>query len=346
MRALMLRFMRAPASRACSVSAPGLALCALVALAAAFVAAQHGGPRMLYALLFGTALHHLHAEARTAPGVHLAAGAVLKLGVGLLGARVGLEQIAALGWTMALATVAAVAGTLLVGWAAARRLGLSRRLGILAGGATAICGASAAIAIAAVLPRHPELERETLAVVVLATLLSTVAMLAYPLVASALDLRPALAGLFLGGSIHDVAQVVVAGYTLGPVAGDAALVVKLFRVSLLALVVLAVALLARADDPPTPRPARSLPPVPGFVLLFLALAACHSLGALPRSAIEGLGNASQACLTVGVAALGIKTSFVALAHSGRRTAALMGITTAWIAAWMFAAAWLLQSRAA
>jgi uncharacterized integral membrane protein (TIGR00698 family) len=343
----MLRFMRAPACRAWGAGAPGLALCALVALAASFVAAQHGGPRMLYALLFGTAMHYLHAEARTAPGVHLAAGAVLKLGVGLLGARIGLEQIAALGWTMALATTAVVGSTLLVGWAAARRLGLSSRLGALAGGATAICGASAAIAIAAVLPRHAELERETLAVVVLATLLSTLAMLAYPLVASAFDLAPALAGLFIGGSIHDVAQVVIAGYTLGPETGDAASVVKLFRVSLLALVVLAVAFLVRPAHGPDAAPSRwSLPTVPGFVLLFLALAACHSLGALPRAALAGLNDASQACLTVGVAAIGIKTSFVALARSGRGTAVLMSITAVWIAAWMFAIAWLLQNRAA
>src|SRR5437868_13317118 len=109
MRALMLRL--GPAWRAWGASAPGLALCALIALAASFVAGLHGGPRMLYALLFGTALHYLHAEVRTAPGVRLAAGAVLKLGVGLLGARITIGQIAALGWTSALATVAGAATT-------------------------------------------------------------------------------------------------------------------------------------------------------------------------------------------------------------------------------------------
>src|SRR5437773_632492 len=149
MRALMLRL--GPAWRAWGASAPGLALCALIALAASFVAARHGGPRMLYALLFGAVLHYLHAEVRTAPGVRLAASTVLRWGVGLLGARITLEQVAALGAGALLATLGAVTSTLLLGCAIARRLRLSTRLGVLAGGATAICGASAAIAIAAVL---------------------------------------------------------------------------------------------------------------------------------------------------------------------------------------------------
>jgi uncharacterized integral membrane protein (TIGR00698 family) len=342
MRALMLRFVRGPAGKAWAACTPGLALCALIALAASFVAAQQGGPRMLYALLFGTALHYLHAEVRTAPGVKFGAGAVLRLGVGLLGARITLDQIAALGWSFALVTVAAVVSTLLLGWLVAKRLGLASRIGVLAGGATAICGASAAIAIAAVLPRDRDLERETLAVVVLATLLSTVAMLLYPLIASALQLRPATAGLFIGASIHDVAQVVVAGYTLGPETGDIASIVKLFRVSLLAAVVVAVALAFRASrDAGAQRPALSVPVVPGFVLLFLGLAACHSLGWISPPVIGGLNDASQACLLVGVAALGMKTSFVELARSGRRTAVLMTITTLWIGALMLGAALVL-----
>jgi uncharacterized integral membrane protein (TIGR00698 family) len=345
MRALMLRVMRAPACQAWTAALPGLAICVLIALAASFVAGLHSGPRMLYALLFGTALHYLHAEIRTAPGVRLAAGSVLKLGVGLLGARITIDQITALGWATALATIAGATTTLLLGWIAGRRLGLANRLGLLAGGATAICGASAAMAIAAVLPRDKDLERETLAVVVLATLLSTVAMLVYPLIASAFHLRPGVAGLFIGGSIHDVAQVVVAGYTLGPDTGDASSIVKLFRVSMLAAVVMAVGLAFRKrHGPDVEVRGASVPLVPWFVLLFLALAAWHSLGWLASAALAGLDDASQACLAIGVAALGMKTSFVELARSGRRTAILMTITTLWMGAFMLGAALLIQSR--
>jgi uncharacterized integral membrane protein (TIGR00698 family) len=341
MRSLMLRYMRLPAWQSWGLALPGAGLCVLIALAASFVAGLHGGPSMLYALLFGTALHYLHAEVRTAPGVRLCAGTVLRLGVGLLGARITLSQIAALGWSTVFFTVAGAATTLLMGVVIARRLRLPATLGVLAGGATAICGASAAMAIAAVLPQSPERERETLSVVVLATLLSTVAMLAYPLAATFLHLPPALAGLFIGGSIHDVAQVVVAGYALGNEAGDAASVVKLLRVSLLALVVMGAALAFRQPGS-AGLPASGRPPlVPGFVLLFLAMAAWHSLGWLPSPLQTGLGQASQACLTVGVAALGMKTSFLELTRSGRRTALLMGFTTSWIGLFMLGSAfWL------
>jgi len=338
---MMLRYMRMPPWQSWGLALPGAGLCVLIALAASFVAGLHGGPSMLYALLFGTALHYLHAEVRTAPGVRLCAGTVLRLGVGLLGARITLSQIAALGWPTVVITVIGAATTLMAGVAMARRLRLPATLGVLAGGATAICGASAAMAIAAVLPQSAERERETLSVVVLATLLSTVAMLAYPLLATFLHLPPALAGLFIGGSIHDVAQVVVAGYALGNEAGDAASVVKLLRVSLLALVVMGVALAFRQPGSAA-LPASSRPPlVPGFVLLFLAMAAWHSLGWLPGPLQTGLGQASQACLAVGVAALGMKTSFRELTRSGRRTALLMGFTTSWIGLCILAGAlWL------
>ncbi len=340
---MMLRYMRMPLWQSWGLALPGAGLCALIALAASFVAGLHGGPSMLYALLFGTALHYLHAEVRTAPGVRFCAGTVLRLGVGLLGARITLSQIAALGWPTVFITVIGAATTLLAGVAIARRLRLPATLGVLAGGATAICGASAAMAIAAVLPQSAERERETLSVVVLATLLSTLAMLLYPLVANFLHLPPQLAGLFIGGSIHDVAQVVVAGYAIGNEAGDAASVVKLLRVSLLAVVVMGVALAFRQPGAAAlPATGHHPPLVPAFVLLFLAMAAWHSLGWMPGPLQTGLSQTSQACLTVGVAALGMKTSFLELTRSGRRTALLMGLTTSWIGLLMLAGAVWLQ----
>ena len=204
---------------------PGVGLAALLAAAATFVAALHGGPQMLYALFFGMSLNHLGRAGRTAAGVEFASRTVLRLGVGLLGARITAAQIVALGWQTAFVVVLAVVTTLWTALWLGRRLGLSRAQNVLAGGAVAICGASAALAIAAVLPRHKDSERFTLVVVVTVTLLSTVAMVLYPLVVRLLDLPPALGGLFLGGTIHDVAQVVGAGYTIDPATGDAATVV-------------------------------------------------------------------------------------------------------------------------
>ncbi|MEP6877083.1 MAG: putative sulfate exporter family transporter, partial [Burkholderiales bacterium] len=160
---------------------PGALLCTVIAMAAGFVARLHGGPQLLYALLFGVSFHFLHEDAKIRPGVELCTGIVLRLGVALLGARITIAQIAALGWSTALIVVGCVLSTICGGIWLARRLGLNTTQGLLSGGATAICGASAALAISAVLPRSREQDRFTLLVVVSVTSLSTLAMLLYPL---------------------------------------------------------------------------------------------------------------------------------------------------------------------
>jgi uncharacterized membrane protein YadS len=153
-------------------------------------------PALLYALFFGIAFHYLSHDAKTRPGIEFCSRGLLRLGVGLLGARITASQIVALGWGTALIVVLAVLGTLGLGLLLGRRLGMTRAQGVLSGGAVAICGASAALAISAVLPRETGGERFTLMVVVTVTVMSTVAMVLYPLIARALHLTPELAGLF------------------------------------------------------------------------------------------------------------------------------------------------------
>lgn len=317
---------------------PGAALCAVVALAATFVAGLHGGPQLLYALFFGICFHFLSEEARTRAGIDFCARSVLRVGVALLGARITVAQIAALGWGTAALVVAAVASTIAVGVFVSRRLGLGTASGVLSGGATAICGASAALALSAVMPRSPERDRFTLVVVVSVTTLSTLAMLLYPPVARAFALPPSLAGLFLGATIHDVAQVVGAGYLMGPATGDQATLVKLLRISLLAFVVMAVSLssLARRDGAAEPATARP-PLLPGFLQCFVVLVALNSLGWVPAAWQDGLNAASRACLVVAIAALGVKTSLPALANAGWRSFFLLLVETLWLAVLVLAA---------
>lgn len=318
---------------------PGIALCAVIAMAATLVSTLHGGPQLLYALFFGLAFHYLCADTKTRPGIEFCARAVLRLGVGLLGARITAAQIAGLGWSTAAMVMAAVATTLLCGVLLGRHLGLSRAQSVLSGGAVAICGASAALAISAVLPRDKDSERFTLMVVVTVTVLSTLAMVLYPLVAQLLALPPALAGLFLGGTIHDVAQVVGAGYMLGPETGDYATIVKLFRVSMLAVVVVVVSALfkrQRAEGESAGAGSKPRPLLPWFLWVFVALVMSNSLGWLPAEVQGGLNDLSRACLVVAIAALGVKTSFGQLARAGWRPFALLLIETLWMAGFVLA----------
>jgi uncharacterized integral membrane protein (TIGR00698 family) len=312
---------------------PGTALAVLVALAATAVSGLYGGPQLLYALFFGIGLNYLSGEARTRPGIEFCARTVLRLGVGLLGARITAAQIAALGPVTALVVVGAMAATIGLALLLARRFGLSRQQGMLTGGSVAICGASAALAISAVLPRRDDSERFTLLVVVAVTLFSTVAMVVYPLIAQTLGLPPHLAGLFLGGTIHDVAQVAGAGYMLGAQTGDVAIVVKLLRVSMLAFVVMALVavLRARGVDGSEDGAGRRAPLVPWFLWLFVAMVVLNSAGALAPPVQAALGDVARACLLVAIAALGIKTSFAELARCGWRPLALILIETAWLA---------------
>jgi uncharacterized integral membrane protein (TIGR00698 family) len=172
------------------------------------------------------------------------------------------------------------------------------------------------------------------------------AMVLYPLLARALHLPPALAGLFIGGTIHDVAQVVGAGYMMGNETGDVATVVKLFRVSMLALVVITFAAgfkrareradLERLDGCEAPRQ----PLVPWFLWLFLAMVAFNSVGAISPSMQTGLNTVSRASLVMAIAALGMKTSFAQLARVGWQPVALILVETLWLAAFVLAYALL------
>lgn len=321
---------------------PGAALAGVVAMAATLVSTLHGGPQLLYALFFGVAFHYLSGDAKAKPGIEFCARNVLRLGVGLLGARITATQIAGLGWSTAAIVIGAVLTTLACAYLLGKRLGLSRAQSVLSGGSVAICGASAALAISSVLPRNKDSERFTLMVVVTVTVLSTVAMVAYPLIARLLELPPELAGLFLGGTIHDVAQVVGAGYMLNHETGDYATIVKLFRVSMLAVVVVVVSSLfkaerERAEDGSA---AARQPLVPWFLWVFVALVALNSLGGVPTDVQQGLSTVSRLCLVVAIAALGIKTSFRQLAKAGWRPFTLLLVETVWMAAFVLAAIYL------
>jgi uncharacterized integral membrane protein (TIGR00698 family) len=306
----------------------GVVLCIVIAIASTHLADQFGGSSFLYALVLGVALNPLSADARVSPGIEFCTRTVLRWGVALLGARITLSQISGLGVAPVLVILAAVISTILFGVLMATWLKLPRWQGLLSGGATAICGASAALAIAAALPRGPEKERFTLVVVVTVTALSTLAMVAYPLLSEMLSLTVPQAGLFLGGTIHDVAQVVAAGFMLSDATGKYATIVKLLRVALLTLVVAATAYAYRREGGPT---AKRAPLLPWFLVVFLVLVVFNSLDLLPASGTGLVNAASKWSLLVAISALGAKSSFGKLAAAGWRSAILVISETFWIA---------------
>lgn len=312
------------------VLAPGMLACAVVGAAAAFLSEHYGAPVMLFALLLGMAMNFLSADGPCRPGIEFTAKQVLRIGIALLGLRITVAQVAALGWGPVGLVVLCVVLTIGVSVVAARLLGFRGLFGLLTGGATAICGASAALALAAALPNHPMKDKATLFTVIGVSALSTLAMVAYPMLARALGLDEQQAGMFLGATIHDVAQVVGAGYSISAPAGDTATLVKLMRVAMLLPVIVLAVLVTRAggDAAAGERP----PLLPWFAVAFALLVAVNSTGWVPRT-VQATGNDfSRWCLVAAIAAIGMKTHLKELAAVGFKPVALMVGETVFLAA--------------
>jgi len=301
---------------------PGIVACGVIAAAATFLSEHYHAPVMVFALLLGIAMNFLSEEGPCAAGIAFTARTVLRCGVALLGLRITMGDVSSLGWQPVAGIVASVGITIAVSMVAARLLGLSSQFGLLSGGATAICGASAALALAAAMPPHPNRERATSFTVIGVSVLSTVSMIVYPIITRALGLNDTQAGVFLGGTIHDVAQVVGAGYSMSKDTGDTATVVKLLRVAMLVPVItLTVALMHRRA--PQSSSSQRPPLLPWFVVAFAALVVVNSLGWVPRQTAAAGAALSGWCLVAAIAAIGVKTQLKQLMTVGLKPVLLM-----------------------
>lgn len=311
---------------------PGFMVAAIIALASQFISEHYGAPAMLLALLLGIAMNFLAAEPRCAAGVAFTSKTLLRVGVALLGVRISADMISALGWEVIGLVVGGLVATIAFGLAASRLFGFRYRFAFLSAGAVAICGASAAMAIAAILPKDERSDDRLVFTVVGVTVLSTVAMILYPLISSAFGFDELTAGIFIGATIHDVAQVVGAGYSISETAGDTATLVKLLRVVMLAPVVvlgaLAIRALAERAEPGEARP----PLVPVFVLGFIGLALLNSFGLLPDLAVSVASDISRWLLLTAIAAVGLKTVPGEVLKVGPAAAALLVAETLFLGA--------------
>lgn len=306
------------ATKAIQRLSPGVLACLTVAMAATFVSDHYGGPTLVFALLIGMALHFLSRETVAAAGIAFSARFILRVGVALLGARINAVQIASLGLIPLIVVVGGVTATLALGRVLARPLKLSSAQGLLTAGSVAICGASAALAISAALPRTKDSERDTLFTVIAVTTLSTIAMIVYPLLVRAIGFDDRAAGILLGGTIHDVAQVLGAGYLISDEAGTVATYVKLLRVAMLIPVVFTLTWLFREGGTSASRPE-----LPTFLIAFAILAAANSIGLVPPAASDAAALASRWCLVTAIAALGMKTALEELTEVGWRPIAII-----------------------
>ncbi|MCV0425013.1 MAG: YeiH family protein [Roseibium sp.] len=316
---------------------PGIAIAGLVAISAQFLNEHYGAPAMLMAILLGMPLNFLSEEQRTSDGIAFAARTLLRVGVALLGVRISVEMVQALGLPFLLLVIVGVLATIGFSLLIGRLFGRDRLFSFLSGGAVAICGASAAMAIGSILPKRDHAERDLAFTVITVTVLSTLAMIVYPILTSNLGLNVDETGVFLGGTIHDVAQVVGAGFSISEETGDLSTLVKLIRVTMLAPIVLVAALILRKGaEPGAARP----PIMPAFVVAFLVLAAFNSVGLIPEMVKDMAGQVSRWALLAAIAAVGMKTSIPKLLEVGGPAIWMVVTQTVFLALFVLAGIWL------
>jgi uncharacterized integral membrane protein (TIGR00698 family) len=277
----------------------------------------------------------LMEDGKCVEGISFCSTSLLRMGVALLGAQLSIDQLLSLGTLPLIMTPILLVLTIGAGVVLARMFGWSTQFGLLIGGAVAICGASAALAIAAVLPKNEQSERDTLFTVVSVTTLSTIAMIGYPLLFTALHSDDAQVGFLIGMTIHDVAQVVGAGYAVSDEAGDVAVFVKLLRVAMLPLVVMAFVVMS-------PKGSGKGNALPWFCVVFAVIMVINSFHLIPPPVTEFLGHASRWMLIVAISALGVKTSLKSLVSLGPRHLAVVVLTTVFLLVGAIGGLWLVD----
>ncbi|MCX4091238.1 YeiH family protein [Nocardia sp. alder85J] len=257
------------------------------------------------------------------PGLRFSSKRLLRVGVALLGLQVTFGDVLGLGPAVLAVVVTIVAagigGTLLMG----RALGVGRTQRLLIACGFSICGAAAAAAVGEVTDAD---EEELVTTVALVVVFGTLLIAALPVASRALGLAPHTAGVWAGGAVHEVAQVVATGSALGGGALTVAVIVKLARVILLAPVLAVIGRRTRRRD----GDARRIPLIPLFVVAFLACAALRTTGVLPSPLLAAAKPVQTALLTAAMFALGAGVRISALRRVGPRPLVLAALATAWV----------------
>ncbi|MEH6805408.1 MAG: putative sulfate exporter family transporter [Rhodococcus erythropolis] len=307
---------------------PGVALCALGATVA-LIAGQFTSAvsPLLIAIVEGAVLANtVSLPAKFQPGLAFSAKRLLRVGIALLGLQLMFSDIVGLGWGVIAVVVAIVflgiAGTMYAG----KLLGLSWSQRILIACGFSICGAAAVAAADGVVNAR---EEELLTAVALVVIFGTLMIPTIPLLADAFGMNEIDAGMWAGGSIHEVAQVVAAGSALGATALGVATVVKLARVLMLAPVMAFLSIRQRTmvDNTDTKRP----PLIPLFVVAFISCMGLRSTGMLPNELLGLAKTVQTALLAAAMFALGLGVRLSVIRGVGARPFVLAAISTVWVA---------------
>lgn len=313
--------------RYCATRTPGILFCLLLVAGSLFLAERYSSSTILGAFLIGMAFNSISRFGEMSAGIDFCAREVLRFGVVLLGVRLTFAQIAQLGVQPVLVAVTVVMATLTVSVIIARAMKIDSDNAWISGAAVGICGVSAALAVSAALRPSRASEIHLACTVAGVAGLSSLCMMVYPGLLLMLDWTPEQMGLFLGATIHDIAQVVGAGEMVSTEVTQLAAYTKMLRVAALLPVIVVTVLIFRRCGATPGRLTTYFPP---FLLGFLAMALAANTGLIPGPVVGTFERLSQACMWTAMAALGTKTNLVDLWLLGRRPLVLLLINTAFI----------------
>jgi len=312
--------------------------------------AAHGFSPLPIAIVLGLLLGNTVYPRMAGPmqvGVNCSKQRLLRLGIVLFGLRLSFQDIAAVGFAAVLIDAIMLAGTFYLAWLMGRRLfGLDRETAILIGAGSAICGAAAVMATEPLLKAKSEQLAVAVATVVV---FGTLAMFLYPLLyqwnlqMGWVALPPQDYGVYVGSTVHEVAQVVVAGAAVGSDAANTAVITKMVRVMMLAPFLLLLsyglnqaqtdhhsATQAKAAQVAAARTKRRIS-IPWFAIWFLVVVGLNSTPLIPRNLIPSLLILDEWLLATAMFALGLTTHASAIRQAGIRPMALAALLAVWLA---------------
>lgn len=280
-------------------------------------------------IVYGNLLHHRMPK-ELQSGITYSLKKVLRIAIVLLGFRITYQQIYHVGPAGLIADAVMLVTTFMLAvWLGKKMFKLDGDTSILIGSGSSICGASAVLATEGVL--SSESYKAALAVATV-TIFGTISMFVYPILYKAgylPGLDDKLFGIYVGSTIHEVAQVVAAGFGISTEAGEDATIVKLTRVMMLAplLIILSIYLAKKSD---TGKMDFSSIPIPWFVFVFIAVSGLNSLDLFAASVVEAINEFDTFLLAVAMAALGIETNMNKIKNAGLKPIYLATVLFAWL----------------
>ena len=314
----------------------GILFVGLFALSSLYLAsmpffAKYGiSPLMIAIVLgifYGNTLHQ-HLPKEWAPGIHFCSKRLLRLAIVLYGFRISFQQMVAVGLEGLLIDIFIVCSTLLLGiWIGKKVFKLDRDVSVLVSAGSAICGAAAVLAIEDVI--KSEAYKATIAIATV-VVFGTLSMFLFPVLqhANVFGFNETQYGIFAGASIHEVAQVVVAGANVSPEAATIAVIVKMTRVILLVPVLLIFTIFLRPAVKQGQKKNRLV--IPWFALFFLGVIGFNSLNVLPTSLVDTLNQLDILLLTMAMGAIGMETNLKKIKEVGMKPFYLAIVLFAWL----------------